>query len=263
MFTTSSGAHIDFSAAVWSTRPNVQVLSPALLLFCHCTDTEMRAMTSHHFGALRNALCSLEQCYDRELSNKAPLTRPIPNLEFPYPLLYTCINTSSIRHFRYLSHMDHTKLLFSAETANDKKICIKFVRHYSKDVHTFCASEGFGPTLKGFDGLPGGWHMVVVEMIGDDYCLLMDFPPPYSHFDDVIGKLTSLHQANYVHGDVRDTNIMVKKDGNQGFKLVDFDCSGTIGEVQYPMKVFQGQRLWKPREAEDGQLNKAIMILTC
>ena len=47
----------------------------------------------------------------------------------------------------------------------------------------------------------------------------MDFPP-HSHFDDIIGKLTSLHQENYVHGDVRNTNIMVKKDGNQRFKLI-------------------------------------------
>jgi hypothetical protein len=126
MFTTSSGANIDFPAAVWSTRPNVQVLSPALPLFCHRTDTRMRAMAARHFGALRNALRSLEQCHDIELSNKAPLTRPIPNLEFPYPLSYTCINTSSIRHFRYLSHVDDSKLLFSAETAANEKICIKY-----------------------------------------------------------------------------------------------------------------------------------------
>src|SRR5882672_768091 len=125
MFTTSSGAHIDFSAAVWSTRPNVQVPSPVLPLFCHRTDTRMCPMTARHFGALRNALRSLERCYDQELSNKIPLTRPIPNLKFPYPLSYTCINTSSIRHFRYLSYMDDSKLLFSAETADDEKICIK------------------------------------------------------------------------------------------------------------------------------------------
>jgi hypothetical protein len=257
MFTTSSGAHIDFSAAVWSTRPNVQILSPALPLFCHRTDTRMRTMTARHFGALRNALRSLEQCYDKELSHKVPLTRHIPNLQFPYPLSYTCINTSLIRHFRYLSHMDNSKLLFTAETDDDKKLCIKFVRHYSKDVHTFCASEGFGPTLKGFEELPGGWHMVVMEMIGEDYCHLMDFLTPYSHFDDIIGNLTSLHQANYVHGDVRNTNIMVKKDGNQGFKLVDFDWSGRIGEIRYPMNVYQGQHIWRPREAEDGQPIKA------
>jgi serine/threonine protein kinase len=202
----------------------------------------MRVMAACHFGALRNALHSLKQCYDDELSNKIPPTR---------------LNTSSIRHFRYLSHMDDAKLLFSAETADDEKMCIKFVRHYSKDVHASCASKGFAPTLKGFEELQGGWHMVVMEMIGEDYCRLIDFPPPYSHFDDIIGKLTSLHQENYVHGDVRNTNIMVKKDGNQGFKLVDFDWSGRIGEVRYPMNVYRGQRLWRPHGAEDGKLIKA------
>jgi serine/threonine protein kinase len=129
--------------------------------------------------------------------------------------------------------MDDSKLLFAAQTADsDETLCIKFVRHYSKDVHTFCASEGFGPTLKGFEKLPGGWYMVVMEMSGEDYCRLMDFPPPYPHLDNITGKLTSLHQANYVHGDVRNTNIMVKMDGNQGFKLLDFDWSGRIGEVR-------------------------------
>ena len=50
------------------------------------------------------------------------------------------------------------------------------------------------------------------------------------------------------------TLSMVKKDGNEGFKLVDFDWSGSIGEVRYPMNVYQGQRLGRPRE---GQLIKA------
>jgi len=79
--------------------------------------------------------------------------------------------------------------------------------------------------------------MVVMKMIGKDYCRLMVFVPPYSHYDDIIGKLTSLHQENYVHGDVRNMNIMVKKDGSQGFKLVDFDWSGRIGDVRYLMNV--------------------------
>ena len=50
---------------------------------------------------------------------------------------------------------------------------------------------------------------------------------------------------------------MVKKDGNKGFKLVDFDWSGRIGEVRYPMNVYRGQRLWRPHGAEDGKLIKA------
>jgi hypothetical protein len=67
--------------------------------------------------------------------------------------------------------MDYSKLLFAAE-----KICVKFACHYLKDVHNFCASKGFAPTLEGFEVLP-------------NYCPLMDFPTPYSHYDDIIAKL--------------------------------------------------------------------------
>ena len=254
MLITPSGAHIDFSAAVWSTRPNVQVLSTALPLFWHHTDTRMRAMAARHFGALKNALGSLKQCYSEGLSST---TTPIgPRLEFPYPLSYTC--SSSTRHFTYISQMDNSKLLFAAvETASRETICIKFVRHYSKEAHAFCASRGFAPILKGFEKLPGGWWMIVMEMIGEDYCRLSDFPPPYPHYQDIIEKVTSLHQANYVHGDVRGANILVAKDGAPGFKLVDFDWSGKIGEAQYPMNVYRGLRLWRPAGVEDGELIKA------
>jgi len=213
----------------------------------------MHMMAAHHFGALKKALHSLEQCYNEELPPS------IPSLEFPYPLSYPCINnTSLIRPFTYESHMDHSKLLFAAaETADGEKICIKFVRHYSTDVHKFCASKGFAPALKGFEKLAGGWWMVVMEMIGEDYCLLSDFHPSYSHSKDINQKLTSLHQETYVHGDVRDRNIMVKRDGLPGFKLVDFDWSGKIGEVRYPMNVYRSSRLWRPHGAEDGELIKA------
>jgi hypothetical protein len=163
----------------------------ALPLFFHHTDSRMRAMAARHFGALRNALHWLKECYDEELSDIIPPTRLILNLEFPYPLSYTGINTSTIHHFRYLSHMNDSKLLFAAETVDGERICVKFIRHYSKDVRNFCASKGFAPTLEGFEELPGRWHMVVMEMIADDYCSLMDFPPPYSHYDDIIGKLAS------------------------------------------------------------------------
>ena len=46
-------------------------------------------------------------------------------------------------------------------------------------------------------------------------------------------------------------NIMVKKDGSQGFKLVDFDWSGRIDEVRYPMNVYRGhmkRRLFELRK---------------
>ena len=44
---------------------------------------------------------------------------------------------------------------------------------------------------------------------------------------------------------------MVRKDGKPGFMLVDFDWSGVIGEVHYPMYVNKLD-LWWPDDVSDG-----------
>jgi tRNA A-37 threonylcarbamoyl transferase component Bud32 len=150
--------------------------------------------------------------------------------------------------------MDITKLLFSAKTTDEKMLCIKFVRRYSKEVHQRCASGGFAPALYGFEHLPGGWYMVVMEYITDDYCCIRELSDPRLYHDELTAKLQSLHQQRYVHGDIRNTNVMVKKDCSPGFKLVDFDWSGIIGNIRYPMNVYRGDSLWKPDGAQDGQL---------
>lgn len=257
------------------------MISTALPLFHHQTDTRMRAMIARHIGALKKALQSLKKRYKHMESNtmspspdpdhefpdseESPFPDPdlrfpdssFPNARFPYPSSYTCVETSSTCHFTYISQMDDKKLLFSAKTTDDKILCIKFVRRYSREVHERCASGGFAPALYGFEDLPGRWHMIVMEMITKDYCCLYKSSAPSSHREEIAAKLVSLHQDSYVHGDIRDTNIMVKEDGSLGIKLVDFDWSGKIGEVRYPMNVYRGARLWRPDGAKDGQLIKA------
>ncbi|KAG2084900.1 hypothetical protein BD769DRAFT_1374621, partial [Suillus cothurnatus] len=260
---TLFGPHIDFSAAVWSTRPNMQVISPALPLFYHDTDTKMRSMLARYVGALRKALRTLSECYEIMSSNTTSpspdrhvkfLDPEFPDPRFPYPHSFTCIKTSSICYFTYCDQMHDTKLLFSAKVTDGDPVCIKFVRHYSKEVHQRCASGGFAPALLGFEHLPGGWYMVVMEMIPKDYCCLGELPAPYPHPDVIADELRKLHQDHYVHGDIRDTNVMVKKDRSPGFMLVDFDWSGIIGQIRYPMNVYRGHRLWRPDGAEDGRL---------
>lgn len=150
-----TGPYIDFSAAVWSTRPNIQVLSTALPLFNHHTDTKMRTIAARYFGALRKAIHSPKRCYQEMASNPSSYPSPAPDFEFPYPYSYTCLNTSLIHHFSYIVQMDDHKPLFVAKKTDGETICIKFVRRYSKDVHQLCASMGFAPVLKGFEDLPG------------------------------------------------------------------------------------------------------------
>jgi hypothetical protein len=62
--------------------------------------------------------------------------------------------------------MDTTKLLFSVKITDDKTLCIKFVRHYSKEVYQRCASGGFAPALYGFETLP---RRMVYDCHGDDH----------------------------------------------------------------------------------------------
>jgi len=246
--TTYTGAHIAFSGAVWTTRPNMQVLSPVLPLFWHHTDTTMRVMAARYFGALRKAISSLEKHYNEMLSDNANFA---PLGEFPYPCSYTCIKQSLERQFTYINQLDKTKLVFSAKTTDNEVICVKFVRRYSKKVHEFCAGKGFAPELKAIQYQPGGWHMVVMEMIPQEYRGL-DLSVHYPYFDDIRAKLDDLHQNHFVHGDLRDTNIMVKVNGAKGFKLLDFDWSGTINRVRYPENV--NRDLWRPVGAVDEQL---------
>jgi hypothetical protein len=70
-------------------------------------------------------------------------------------------------------------------------------------------------------------------------------------------ETTCLHQTGYVHGDLCDTNIMVRKNGQSGFMLVDFDWVGKIGEVCYPMNVNTNPALGCPAGAYDGEVIKA------
>jgi len=64
-----------------------------------------------------------------------------------------------------------------------------------------------------------------------------------------------LHGNRLVHGDVRDTNLLVRTDGEVGCMLVDFDWAGKEGEARYPINV-NHTGIKQPDRAEDEQLIK-------
>ncbi|KAF8512203.1 hypothetical protein JB92DRAFT_2535851, partial [Gautieria morchelliformis] len=134
---------------------------------------------------------------------------------------------------------------------------IKFTRRYSKDAHTKCSSLGFAPALRGFQHIEGGWFMVVMDLIDEDAYERLDKVPPSdrSKFETEIRRCVhQLHDAGFVHGDIRSTNFMVPKGkGTNKIMLIDFDWTGEIGEVRYPHNVnCVGVR--RPRDAYDGAL---------
>ena len=101
--------------------------------------------------------------------------------------------------------------------------------------------------------------MVVMDYIGDLFMSCNDTQPGLATGlqDLILEEMKLLHQAGYVHGDLHDTNLMVRQDGQLDFMVVDFDWAGKIDETYYPMNVNTGPNLWWPAGAHDGEIIKA------
>jgi len=216
----------------------------------------MRTKAARYFGAAKKAVLTLKHYYENELPSIKMLSPANqPNPEFPYPCEYTSHQDNTTQRFDYLSHLDKAKLIFSCRT-DDGNICVKFVRQYSESAHLICSTLGFAPVLRGFEKVAGGWFMVVMDLLGDTYQDLVDSPFKAAFSEEITEKIISFHQAGYVHGDLRETNILVKYDGTPGIMLVDFDWAGVVGEVRYPPNV-NTREIKRPRGAYDGELIKA------
>lgn len=101
--------------------------------------------------------------------------------------------------------------------------------------------------------------MVVMEWLSEEqYVIYRDhragFDPKlaYTPLRNVRDNfLTKLHQESYVHGDVRDVNLMVAPSKAE-FRLSDFDWVRKIGHATvYPMGVYSGWSLQCPQDARD------------
>jgi len=70
--------------------------------------------------------------------------------------------------------------------------------------------------LESFKELPGGWHMVVMEMIWGGLLSSDGFFPLVIPIVAISSRrLTSIHQAGYVHGDVCVTQTFMVEEGWQ------------------------------------------------
>lgn len=172
-----------------------------------------------------------------------------------YPHPEACIHYKSGKKlpFTYEAVMNERSLLFIGKTAENKCICIKFVRRYGLDVHLWFARKQHAPELVAFENLDGGWFMVVMELLDESWIRLVDAKDPPADLKDMIyADVTELHQENMVHGDLRDTNIMVKTDGESSFMVLDYDWAGTQGKARYPAFTNKAPELGRPSDVEDG-----------
>ncbi|KAH7907994.1 hypothetical protein BJ138DRAFT_1103866 [Hygrophoropsis aurantiaca] len=100
-----------------------------------------------------------------------------------------------------------------------------------------CAAQ-----LRGFEGLPGD----SLSNCDVDFCSSDISLPLINAIND---KLVKMHEAGYVHGDVRDANIMVSKNDEDEacFMLINFSGAGKIGEARYRYRIpSEEDDVWRP-----------------
>ncbi|KAG1723465.1 uncharacterized protein EDB91DRAFT_1255616 [Suillus paluster] len=211
---------------------------------------KVQLMAARTFGALKIATEKLGKLY----------SQPIPLLEdedaslgCPYPRDYTH-SGDHIQQFSYDETQSlRDRLIFFGKTVGDvagsgRKICIKFVRHYSREAHDFCAGKGHAPKLIAYNTLAGGWNMVVMDVLDIDDGRSAQRPSSYRSLsamavldrqplkEAISSLIKKLHADGYVHGDLRDMNFVVR-DNNKDFMLLDFNWAGLTEKAHYPMYV--------------------------
>ncbi|CCM06242.1 uncharacterized protein FIBRA_08491 [Fibroporia radiculosa] len=118
---------------------------------------------------------------------------------------------------------------------------------------------GFAPRLWGFQDLPDNWKMVVMDAVdGDSYKLVFDLELRLADLHAAIWeKLKEFHGRGFVHGDIRDANLMARTSpvaGESAFMLLDFDWAGRAGEARHPKNLYKGWSLWRPSRVGGGGL---------
>ncbi|KAG2335903.1 hypothetical protein BDR05DRAFT_978881 [Suillus weaverae] len=261
------GPTIVFASAVWTSRPAVQILSTPISFNFHSLDRYNHVTAVRHMAAFRKAVRTLQRHYetlppDSELVSK--LSHPTI---FPYPTSFTSLEDNSTVVFKYREHLEEAggkskRLIFFGtldEGDAEVPICIKFVQDYSRDAHMHCSNEGVSPRLRGFEQLPGGWYMAVMDRLVT-YDVLAHLPIdeliPRSVFDSIGKHLETLHARKLVHGDIRDTNILLKREDRTQFMIIDFDWAGVADVVRYPAYV-NYRDIERPHDVRDGLPIKA------
>jgi hypothetical protein len=249
---------------VFTDKTEIQILGRPLRLDYHHTDVALRRATAQFLGAMRKAQNTLQEYYTETISvfrsavdRKRVLKIGVDfdDPRFPCYRTYTDIVTREKCRLVYSNKHTQGSLVFFAKS-DGAPVCVKFVTSYCQAAHEFCASRGFAPTLRGIEMVGHRWIMVVMDRV--DAREYEEFLPQIHGtselYDVICTKFRSLHQAGFVHGDVRAANILVKRDG-ESFMLLDFDWSGIIGEVTYPMNV--NRALWRPDDARDELIIKS------
>ena len=143
-------------------------------------------------------------------------------------LTFPHIDSVAGTRLTYVDKLSEGRYAYQAVLEDGRDVVVKFALNYSAACHRGCHALGIAPELIGCESLPGGWCAVVMELL-DGHTTLQKRRLPRATVERAVGQI---HEAGFVHGDLRLPNILVGPD--DAIKIIDFDWAGTVGEAVYP-----------------------------
>ena len=145
----------------------------------------------------------------------------------------------AVEYSRRLAPSFPAKAVFKAKIirTTDKAmhdVVIKFTHMYCEDAHRKLAEVKRAPRMWFCDRVESvGMYVVVMDYEGGEQT---DKPLECkAHIEQLREAVKTLHDAGYVHGDLRGPNVLVT--ASEGLKIIDFDWCGKEGEARYPADI--------------------------
>ena len=136
----------------------------------------------------------------------------------------------------------------------DDSVVVKFASSYCKEAHRLLAKKSLAPDLWFCDWVQDvGMHIVVMDYVEGSSpempCTDKDF------VDSLREAVRTLHASEFVHGDLREPNILVSEDGR--IKIIDFDWCEKVEIARYPPNInLDGNIGWHSTVERGGMVEK-------
>jgi hypothetical protein len=234
-------------AAIACDEPCSQPLTPNVQFLPVPADPETVLLQARLCMALRVGCAGLKAFYDGAKS-LPPLKE---HATFPYPRRAKIGGVDiEFTYKKCLVGRAARKMVFLAKRSdNDGPIVVKFTDRYSEAVHRELAHAGLAPALHDIQKV-SGLHMVVMDFVGAARMWDSRKDRDTQALKDQLDRVLEVLKSNdFVHGDLRAANILVKDNGE--ISILDFDWAGKAGEAIYH-KIPNPDLRW-PRGAELGE----------
>ena len=236
-----AGPWLCVHGAIYLEKPIIQPLTVTFWLGGDICDDEDRLLSfSQLFLAMRFALSTLQTYY----SSLALEPNYLDNRVLGFPFVHTYGSESFVYEERIAE--DYTgKYIYIAKNQSGQRLIVKFTSRYNATAHRLLAEHDLAPALY-YSGTEdrealkyGGRYMIVMEFVHGTEAQSALLP---KHFNKVKTAITLLHSKNFVFGDLRPNNIIIRKDGDPA--LIDFDWCGEAGETRYPLTLNEDGIAW-------------------